>query len=146
MQDATLYKNGTFFDNVDGNDDEVMPQSNLLLPNRSIFVIMTAALPWRTGRAVNPLLRAAYFTRRVREINGNYASVNNYEQMNENGLIKATVTCHKVSKLSGVLQSYAPEKDSIENVHGVQADFINEGRRRAEHFTVKRDEVIWYPV
>jgi len=29
-QDATLY-NGTF---VDGNDDEVTPQSNLLLPNR----------------------------------------------------------------------------------------------------------------
>ena len=39
--------------------------------------------------------------------------------------------CHKVIKLSGVLQSYAPEKESIENVHGVREDFLNEGRRRS---------------
>lgn len=39
--------------------------------------------------------------------------------------------CHKVIKLSGVLQSYAPEKESISNVHGVREDFINEGRRRS---------------
>ena len=39
--------------------------------------------------------------------------------------------CHKVIKLSGVLQIYAPEKESIENVHGVREDFINEGRRRS---------------
>lgn len=42
--------------------------------------------------------------------------------------------CHKVIKLSGVLQSYAPEKESIENVHGVREDFIYEGRRRGHHF------------
>lgn len=39
--------------------------------------------------------------------------------------------CHKVIKLSGVLQSYAPEKESIENTHGVREDFIREGERRA---------------
>lgn len=39
--------------------------------------------------------------------------------------------CHKVIKLSGVLQSYAPEKEVVENVHGVREDFIREGRYRA---------------
>lgn len=54
--------------------------------------------------------------------------------------------CHKVIKLSGVLQSYAPEKESIENVHGVREDFIYEGRRRAQHFlgnkSVQLDEEV----
>lgn len=39
--------------------------------------------------------------------------------------------CHKVLKLSGVLQSYAPEKENVENVHGVRDDFVHEGKRRA---------------
>lgn len=38
--------------------------------------------------------------------------------------------CHEVIKLSGVLQSYAPEKECVENVHCVREGFINEGRRR----------------
>lgn len=38
--------------------------------------------------------------------------------------------CHKVIKLSGVLQSYAPEKECVKNVHGVREDFLREGRRR----------------
>ena len=47
--------------------------------------------------------------------------------------------CHKVIKLSGVLQSYAPEKESIENVHGVREVFINEGRRRAQQSLERKD-------
>jgi digalactosyldiacylglycerol synthase len=41
--------------------------------------------------------------------------------------------CHKVIKLSACLQTYAPEKESVSNVHGVRADFLTEGLRRAEH-------------
>jgi digalactosyldiacylglycerol synthase len=47
--------------------------------------------------------------------------------------------CHKVIKLSACLQTYAPEKESVSNVHGVRADFLKEGMRRAEHIQLQED-------
>ena len=67
-RDAAVVDDGTWFLS-EGDDDDISPQSDLLLPSRSMFVVTTAALPWRTGTSVNPLLRAAFLTRKIKQIN-----------------------------------------------------------------------------
>ena len=37
--------------------------------------------------------------------------------------------CHRIIKLSGTLQQFAPEKELIENVHGVRRSFLDTGEK-----------------
>jgi hypothetical protein len=145
--DASIY-NDTFLQ-LDGDDDEITPQSDLSVPNRSIYVVTTAALPWRTGTSVNPLLRAAYLSRRAKEISEEQLDSSNCSDVDRAPLQQlVTLVIPWLELEEDRLELYGPDY-AFSNTQQ-QETYIREWLRHEAHMEDAADsegglKIIFYP-
>jgi hypothetical protein len=80
----------SFEEEVEGLD-EPLEFSDLSDPTRHMWIVTTAALPWRTGTSINPFLRALYFVRRRLDLYKNYDSEGDSDEMVKPGKITLVI-------------------------------------------------------
>jgi len=53
--------------------------------------------------------------------------------------------CHRIIKLSGTLGQFAPEKELIENVHGIRGTFLDAGKEVGERIEASNKDLVFGP-
>ena len=132
----------------DGDGDEFTHQSDLTIANRSIVVVSTAALPWMTGTAINPLLRAGHLCRYTKRL----------LQENENELPLAQLAPNSPNRLVTLVLPWLELEEDREKLYGDGNLFENEIEQEAyirewlkgagleeESCNETGLKIIWYP-
>ena len=133
------------------DENDPIPASVLANPNRTICVVTTAALPWRTGTAVNPLLRALYLVRYQREhrqTNDNDITEQNQQQQQQtNGSVALVIPWLESStereKLYGSTNKFSDGLKGMEQ----QESWIKQYAKERCNMESEANELkyIWYP-
>jgi len=127
------------------DENDPIPASVLSDPNRSICVVTTAALPWRTGTAVNPLLRALYLVRFQRE----HQRVDDADggETNSKGSVALVIpwleSSEERNKLYGATNKFSDGPQGMKE----QEQWIKQYAKERCDMEVEANELkyIWYP-
>eukprot|EP00584_Thalassiosira_punctigera_P014863 CAMPEP_0172555378 /NCGR_PEP_ID=MMETSP1067-20121228/58384_1 /TAXON_ID=265564 ORGANISM="Thalassiosira punctigera, Strain Tpunct2005C2" /NCGR_SAMPLE_ID=MMETSP1067 /ASSEMBLY_ACC=CAM_ASM_000444 /LENGTH=888 /DNA_ID=CAMNT_0013343895 /DNA_START=172 /DNA_END=2835 /DNA_ORIENTATION=- len=103
--------------------EAVVPHTDIADKSKNIWIVTTGALPWMTGTAVNPLLRAAYLSAGRREAGGSVTIVLPWVERAEDQV--------RVYGGDGARRFETPE-DQEEHIRNWLRDTANMGRASEE--------------
>jgi len=117
-----------------------IPASDISNPNRTICIVTTASMPWRTGTAVNPLLRALYLIKYQNEAK---VKEDKKEQKEQDGSVVLVIPWLESEedriKLYGTTNSFSnssQQEDWIRNYSATNCNMPKEAQQLI---------ILWYP-